>query len=163
MSKWLKRIRGAVGMGLIWGVAWSPVGAIMGLLFGGLTGFVSAGVSYALNGFLAGGAFSVFLTIVEGRRTFDEMSIGRFAVLGGGTLLALQLASFALLAAAGELPLNGPQLGVVAALATMMGAGCAAGSLALARRADDRDLLDAGGDVEDVGLTQEEKRTLLGG
>jgi len=43
------------------------------------------------------------------------------------------------------------------------GAGSAAGSLALARRADDRELLDAGADVADIGLTEEEKRELLAG
>ncbi len=47
--------------------------------------------------------------------------------------------------------------GVVA----LMGAGSAAGSLALARRADDRELLEHGADVADIGLTEEEKRELL--
>ena len=162
MSNWLKRIRGAVGLGLIWGAAWGAVGATLGLLFGGLAGFVGAGVNYALSGFLAGGAFSVFVAIVEGRRTFDEMSIGRFAVLGGGTMLALQLSVFALWAAVAVLPLNVPQMGVAAAFATVMGAGSAAASLALARQADDRDLLDSGGDVAEVGLTEEERHELLG-
>ena len=40
-------------------------------------------------------------------------------------------------------------------------AGSASGSLALARRADDRELLEAGADVADIGLTEEEKRELL--
>ena len=31
-----------------------------------------------------------------------------------------------------------------------------------ARKAEDRELLEAGADVEDVGLTEEEKRELLG-
>jgi hypothetical protein len=42
-----------------------------------------------------------------------------------------------------------------------MGAGSAAGALALARRADDRELLERGADVADIGLTKEEKRELL--
>ena len=162
MSKWLQRIRGAVGVGLTWAAAWTGVGAILGLFLGSPAAFAAAVVNYALSGFVAGGAFSVVLGIVEGRRTFDEMSIRRFAVLGGGTLLTFQLAVFALLAAAGELPLNGPQMGVVAAFATMMGAGSAAGSLALARMADDQELLEAGQDVADIGLTKAEKRELLG-
>ena len=45
---------------------------------------------------------------------------------------------------------------------TLLGAGSAAGSLALARRADDRDLLEAGADVADIGLTKAEKVELLG-
>ena len=44
---------------------------------------------------------------------------------------------------------------------TLLGAGSASGSLALARRADDRELLDAGADFDDIGLTEEEKRELL--
>ena len=47
------------------------------------------------------------------------------------------------------------------AVMTLLGAGSAAGSLALARRVDDRELLDAGADVADIGLTEEEKRELL--
>ena len=45
----------------------------------------------------------------------------------------------------------------------LLGAGSAAGSLALARRADDRELLEHGADVADIGLTEEEKRELLTG
>ena len=45
----------------------------------------------------------------------------------------------------------------------LLGAGSAAGSLALARRTDDRELLDAGADVADIGLTEAEKRELLTG
>ena len=50
---------------------------------------------------------------------------------------------------------------IVASGVALMGAGSAAGSLALARRADDRELLDAGADNDDIGLTEEEKRELL--
>ena len=43
------------------------------------------------------------------------------------------------------------------------GAGCAAGSLALARMAEDRELLDASADVDEAGLTEDEAQELLGG
>jgi hypothetical protein len=55
-----------------------------------------------------------------------------------------------------------PEALVTAALVVGLGAGSAAGSLALARRADDSELLDAGADVAEVGLTKEETRRLLG-
>ncbi len=45
----------------------------------------------------------------------------------------------------------------------LLGAGSAAGSLALARRADDRELLEHGADAADIGLTEEDKRELLPG
>ena len=32
MKKWLKRIRGVLGTGLTWAAAWSPFGAILGLV-----------------------------------------------------------------------------------------------------------------------------------
>ncbi len=49
-------------------------------------------------------------------------------------------------------------LGVVPLLA----AGSAAASLALARREDDRELLEDGADVADIGLTEKETHELLG-
>ena len=50
----------------------------------------------------------------------------------------------------------------VAISLTLLGAVSAAGSLALARRAEDRELLEAGADVADIGLTEEETHELLG-
>ena len=55
-----------------------------------------------------------------------------------------------------------PTVVTMTAILALLGAGSAAGSLALARSADDRELLDAGADVADIGLTKEEKRELLG-
>jgi len=52
---------------------------------------------------------------------------------------------------------------VLGPIFAVAGAGCAAGSLALARKAEDRGLLNAGAEVEEVGLTGEEERELLGG
>ena len=48
-------------------------------------------------------------------------------------------------------------------LVFLLGAGSPAGSLARARRTDDRELLDAGADVADIGLTEAEKRESLTG
>ena len=44
----------------------------------------------------------------------------------------------------------------------LTGAGFAAGTLALARKAEDRELLEAGAGVADIGLTEAEKSELLG-
>lgn len=139
MSKWVRRIRGAVGMGLIWGMAWFAAGMI--LLF--IVGFGAADVPFplffGLLGFLAGVIFAAILGIVEGRRRFDQMSIPRFAIWGGvgGFLLA---AVMAVIVGATVFP-------VLAPIFALSGAGCAAGSLALARMAEDRQLLGAGIDV----------------
>src|SRR5215475_7063492 len=89
MRKWLRRIRGAIGMGFIWAAAWFSVGFVprwvLGIesdlpfpfLFGGL-------------GFIAGVTFSGLLALTEGRREFHQMSLLRFAGWGavGGLLLS---------------------------------------------------------------------------
>jgi hypothetical protein len=161
MKKWLRRIRGAIGMGLTWAIAWFGAGLILLLVVGFGAADVPFPLFFALLGFLAGVIFSGILGIVEGRRRFDQMSLPRFAVWGGigGLLLSGIFVSAAALAGEGlwEALLV---LGPVFALA---GAGSAAGSLALARMAEDRELLDAGADVGEAGLAEDEARELLGG
>ncbi len=166
MRKWLRRIRGALGTGLTWAAAWGGVGAILGLLgllgppfmgppFMEPLGGLLAAVSFGVAGFIAGASFSTVLGITEGRRRFDEMSLPRFASWGalGGLLLSML---FFLLG--GGVSLD--SLGTYSVI-TLLGAGSAAGSLALARMADDKELLEAGADVADIGLTEAEKRELL--
>jgi len=116
--------------------------------------YVVKAVVFAIMGFVGGGAFSMVLGIAEGRRRFDEMSLPRFAAWGAISAFVL----FALFGGFGGGLLGGMLYGSVYAL---LGAGSAAGSLALARRAEDREVLDAGADVADIGLTEEEKRELL--
>ena len=150
MKKWLKRIRGAVGMGLTWAAGWFGVGVIIGLVMvvigGGPVGLVTNSVGLAFAGFGGGAAFSVVLGIAEGRRRFDEMSLPRFA--GWGALGGLLL--FTLLGGTGGVSALGSV--VAASVLTLLGASSAAGSLALARRAEDRELLKAG--EEALGLTE---------
>ena len=148
MKKWLKRIRGALGMGLTWAAAWGGVGMIVlsGLL---VLGAAPVGLGMfdvvfnsgllAVLGFVGGATFSTVLGIAERRRRFDELSLPRFAAWGalGGFLLGV------FVNAAGFL---GPRLTLLDAIITgvtaLLGAGSAAGSLALARKAEDRELLE---------------------
>jgi len=160
MKKLLRCIRGAIGMGLTWAAAWFGLWATVGLVTllingrGGIEALVDT-LMFPVGGFVAGAAFSVVLGIAESRRRFDEMSIPRFAGWGAvGGLLLFGLAGGA-----------GPGIYGMAVNGSIMAflcAGSAAGSLALARRADDRELLEAGHDVADVGLTEQETRELLG-
>ncbi len=153
MRKWLKRIRGAFGMGLAWAAVWAVVGVIVMVVTTVLglypaSEIIEGAAAGVLTGFVAGATFSAALGISEGRRRFDEMSLPRFALWGAlGALLLSGWVQGADIIVYGVLPL--------------LGAGCAAGSLALARRADDRELLEHGADVADIGLTEEEKRELL--
>ena len=162
MKKWLKRIRGAVGTALTWAVVWGGVGTIYGLLILAISGggpgvLVGNALALAMIGFVGGAIFSTVLGITEGRRRFDEMSLPRFAAWGavGGLLLSVLLIADG---AAG-----GATAGIFYGVLPLLAAGSAAGSLALARRADDRELLEHGADVADIGLTEEERRELLAG
>ncbi len=153
MKKWLRRIRGAIGMGLTWAAAWFGAGLI--LLVVGVRADVPFPLFFGLLGFLAGVTFSGVLGMVEGRRRFDQMSLPRFAAWGGvGGLLLSAVVGAAL---------GGDAFLVLGPVFALSGAGCAAGSLALARMAEDRELLDAGADVGEAGLTEDEARELLGG
>ena len=157
MRSWLRRIRGAIGMGLTWAIAWFLAGMMLLVVVGFGAADVPFPLGFGLLGFLAGVTFSGVLGIVERRRRFDQMSLPRFAVWGGvGGLLF----SGIFVAAAG---LGVGTLSVLAPVFVLAGAGCAAGSLALARMAEDRELLDASSDVGEVGLTEDETRELLGG
>jgi len=138
MSKWLRRIRGALGMGLAWAIAWFGAGLVLLLVVGPDAADVPFPLGFGALGFLAGITFSGVLGLAEGRRSFEQMSIPRFALWGGlgGLLFAGIFVAAAALGIEAFL-----SLGVVFALA---GAGCASGSLALARRVEDPNLLDRG-------------------
>ena len=141
MRKWLKRIRGALGMGLTWAVAWFGVGAAIGLVFfggGTLVELLANSLLFAVAGMVGGTAFSGVLGIAERRRQFHELSLPRFA--GWGAVGGL-IVSVLLLSTGGGAVLT---QALIAGVVTAMGAGSAAGSLVLARRASDRDSLTAG-------------------
>ena len=133
----LKRIRGAIGIGLTWAVAWSGAGAIVVLGFLLETGSrpdPPFPLMFGVFGFVAGVTFSGVLVLVEGRRRFDQMSLPRFAAWGAAVGLLLAAIFVLAVASGGDTAFiwNLLTLGPIAAAAA---AGCAAGSLALARRA----------------------------
>lgn len=161
MRKWLRRIRGAIGMGLIWALAW--FGAGVALLF--VVGFGAADVPFPLAfgafGFVAGAAFSLVLGFVEGGRRFEQLRLPRFAALGalGGLLLC---ALFVLAAAvAGELTPMENMVGLAGVFAVAGGAS-AAGSLVLARSASASRLRQTDSEAGLPGSRAEE-RSLPGG
>lgn len=139
MSKWLRRIRGALGMGLAWALAWFGAGMILLLIVGPDAADVPFPLGFGLLGFLAGATFSGVLGIVGGRRTFDQMSLPRFA--GWGAVGGLLLAVIFVLAAG----LGGDVLLVLGPVFALSSSASAAGSLALARKAEDRELIEGGG------------------
>ena len=159
MKKWGRRIRGAIGMGLVWGAAASGAGALLARVPGFYSDLPFA-LLFAPLGFFTGIIFSGILVGIEGRRGFDRMSLARFA--GWGAASGLLLSGIFVVGAAlrgadlwREFMTFGPALAISSAA-------CAAGSLALARRAGGRELPGAGGFVAEEGLTEAEKQELLG-
>ena len=168
MNKWLRRIRGAVGMGLTWAAGWALVGVLIGLSWSlGLPMewfievFDAPLPALAIPGFFGGAVFSTVLGIAGRRRRFDELSLPRFGTWGavGGLLLGLPPSLAALSAGTVSVAAAAVVIGPL----TLLSAVSASGSLALARMAEDRALLDASEDVGEVGLTEDEARELLGG
>ena len=154
MGKWLRRIRGAIGIGLTWAVAWAAAGSVPRWVFGFNTD-APFPLIFGVLGFGAGVIFSGLLMLTEGRRGFDELRLSRFAAWGavGGVLLSAIFTRAASLGGADAL--------AIAPAFAVAGAICASGSLALARRAGMRELSDNRGDTAESKLAEHDKRRLL--
>lgn len=161
MRTWLRRIRGAIGMGLTWAVAWLGAGLVLLLIVGPDAADVPFPLGFGALGFLAGATFSGVLGMIEGRRRFDQMSLPRFAGWGavGGLLLSGIFVGVTTLL--GELTLD--VFLVLGPVFTAAGAASAAGTLVLARMAEDPESVAGRGDAEDVGPSEGEARELPGG
>lgn len=121
-----RRLRGALGLGVLWGVGGAVVGGVIEGILNILPGsdlFLGVDIwpaALAIPAFLAGLAFSLVLWLAEGRRSFGDLRLPRVAVWGAIGGLAL--------GASVGLPLVA--IGALAGTSAV----CAAGSLALARR-----------------------------
>jgi len=163
MTKWLRRIRGAVGMGLAWAAAWGGVGTLVTLGFVLKTGSrpdAPFPLMFAAAGFVAGVIFSGVLALVEGRRRFDQMSLRRFAAWGAAVGFVFA-ATFVLAVSLSGDPAFLWNLLVVGPAFAVGAAGSAAGSLALARRAQHRALRETSEDVTAERLSDGEARGAL--
>jgi len=143
-------------MGIIWAAAWFAVGFVPRWVFG-FNADLPFPLLFGALGFTAGVSFSGLLVLTEGRRSFDQMSLPRFAVWGaiGGLLLS-------------ALFVRGASLGWSEVLAihttfALASAVCASGSLAVARRAVKGELPDSRGDTSEAELADHERRHQLGG
>ncbi|MDQ3950956.1 MAG: hypothetical protein M3282_11505 [Gemmatimonadota bacterium] len=165
MKKWLQRIRGAIGIGLTWAAGWAPIGAITGWATGVFLGFplgvvtANYAVMFGVLGFIGGTIFSTVLSLAEGRRSFNQLSLPRFVAWGavGGLLLGG-------LAVTAELLGGGPTMlgAVITGASTLLGAGSAAGTLVIAKATRSQALPKEREDVARAGLTGDKARQLLG-
>lgn len=136
--RFLRRLRGALGLGVLWAIGGAMVGGAIELVLNILPGpdlFLGVDMwpaALAIPAFLAGVLFSFVLTLVEGRRSFEALTLPRVALWGalGGLLLGTVV---------------GLPLVVITAL-TLTSGGSAAGTLALARRARQPELIGGGTD-----------------
>lgn len=150
MKGLLKRLRGIIGTGLTWCVAWGGLFATAGLVGAGnfVPGLAMTG---AFLGLVGGSAFAVILSIAERRHNLADLSLWRVAFWGalGGVLMALAFGG-------GNLFLD------FVAFMAVSGAVSSAGTVAVAKRADAR--LIEGADDSTLGLEGDElQRPALGG
>jgi hypothetical protein len=148
MASWLKRIRGALGTGLTWAVAWALAGLAIGVTSIAVPVlpwhyffdvFDAPLPALAVPGFLAGTLFSLVLGIAARRRGFSELSPRQFAAWGALGGLALSL-PFGILGALNLANRNRPDISslqiivVACGSVTLLSAASAAATLMLARR-----------------------------
>lgn len=132
MNRWLRRLRGALMVGVTWALAWGLVGGGLMELIVDRHGRIADiwPAVLGIPGFFGGILFSVVFSVAERRRRFEELSLPRFGAWGamaGALLGVLGVVLFGL-------------SGLVIVPLTLLGAASASGSLALARRATDRQL-----------------------
>jgi hypothetical protein len=158
MGKWWRRIRSAIGMGLVWAVAGFGAGVLLARVYDG-DGGVPFAILFAPLGFLTGIVFSGILVATEGRRSFDRMSLPRFA--GWGALSGLLLSG---IFAAGAALLGDPwrDFLVIGPALAAASAVCAVGTLAVARRAERQALRPASRDPAGAELGEVEEPERLG-
>ena len=150
MRTWVRRLRGALGIGTLWGLGGAVVGALggaVGALLAGLPlGYLVPVFSIYVGAttFLLGAGFSLALAVNEVRGTLGDPSSRRFAGLGALAGAALPFAWT--LFPVGELLTDLTALPLGQFLAILLGASAtcaaigsalAAGTLSIAQRAPD--------------------------
>ena len=133
----LRRLRGLLGLALAWGIAWIPVGISIYFIVEGVSDrairwIAVPGLAVRLGtvGALCGVAFGVLTAVLERRRTFLGLTVGRMAVWGalGGCAFPIAVLS--------TTPLTmGMEEAAVFAIFSALGTLTSLGTLALARRA----------------------------
>ena len=137
MPRWLRVIRGMLGMGLTFsagvGIVASTIAGLVWLLPGieGGPEMFRVVVASAMWAFPIGVAFSGFLAIAARSRSFDRLSLPGVAALGAGGGLLL----FGVLAANAWQAWTAPTALVNLAIFLFLGSGSATAALVLARRA----------------------------
>ena len=155
MSKWLRRIRGAILMGLTWAIIWMPAGLLIGAIVdpdGAMDEPWIAVGTYP--GFLAGVMFSVVLGIAASRRRLDELSVVKVGAWGAVAGLVIGSLPFLIGEYSPEVPRMLPF--VVLGSITGLSALSAAASLVLARKSERRGVAEIGAGVPEFEVAERE-------
>lgn len=156
MKKLLRRIRAAVTMGLLWAVPWAVVAVLIGMVVDPDESMDEMWFLIgAYPGFLGGVLFSILLAFAERRRHLSELSVRRFGAWGGVAGLVIGVLPFTLGTPAADVDVARLATVVIGSF-TLVSAASAAGSLALARRAEKRETLGGGADASDARLREGE-------
>ena len=101
MNAWLNNTRDAIGMGLLWAVAWAPVGVLAGTIVDPHESMDEPWIAVGmLLGFLCGVLYITLLRLVRDHGRRDELSLPRAAAWGALSGLLVPLL-FVLAIAAG--------------------------------------------------------------
>lgn len=151
MTRWMRRLRGAIGMGITWAAGW----AVAGLLIGAASTllpflpweaffkiFDAPLPALAIPGFVAGAFFSIVLGVAARGRTVRDLSLARVAVWGalGGVLLTAFPFALSALGLAHLSASPWPALAIIGVPFVLLGAGSGSVTLLIARRAEARQI-----------------------
>ena len=176
MKKWLRRVRGAIGMGLTWALGWAIGGLLIGVASVLLPFlpwdaffrvFDAPLPAFAVPGFFAGVFFSAVLGIAGRGRSFRELSLPRFVAWGavGGLLLILfpfALVALGLASRDGSSVSTAQILAVITGPFLVMSAASAFITLKVARIVEGSEAHDVGEDPAAARLSEGEARAGVG-
>jgi hypothetical protein len=144
MQNVLKKLRGILGIGITWAIAWSALGALLATVQalilassypqvrGALSGAIALNAIFiGVYGFLTGSLSGAILSIAERRHTISQLTTRRFALWGGIAGAAIPAANLLLIRILGGGFPNGGAIVTVAS--SLLGAISAAALLRIAR------------------------------
>ena len=90
MTELLRKLRGALGIGVTWGVSWAVLGALLGIIVGIVRpsdidpgeGPATIARVLGLVGLISGSGFAALLSLAESRKSLGELSLVRAAPWG---------------------------------------------------------------------------------
>ena len=131
----MKQILGTVAVGVMWGVAWFAVGALIRLLDPNqsINALWLGPAIGMLPGFVSGVAFAMLVGIATIGRGLGDASLTKVMACGAAAGLLVGVPPFFINQPSGAAPLWQVAFVVIGSM-TVLGAILAAGSLALARR-----------------------------